>query len=111
MKIEEHPNYVLISCRNETVKDFTAELELVLQEKYLASNVIIDFSCWKSLLIEELLNLLELSSNHRSKKNSFVVINNAINPDDIPQEIIVVPTLQEAEDIIEMEEIERDLGF
>ncbi|HAT63224.1 MAG TPA: ribonuclease Z, partial [Flavobacteriaceae bacterium] len=41
----------------------------------------------------------------------FVIVNNAINPDDIPDEMIVVPTLQEAADIIEMEEIERDLGF
>jgi len=29
----------------------------------------------------------------------------------MPDEIIVVPTMQEAYDIIEMEEIERDLGF
>jgi hypothetical protein len=29
----------------------------------------------------------------------------------MPDEIVVVPTLQEAYDIIEMEEIERDLGF
>jgi hypothetical protein len=38
-------------------------------------------------------------------------VNNAINFDDIPEEMIVVPTLEEARDIIEMEEIERDLGF
>jgi hypothetical protein len=29
----------------------------------------------------------------------------------LPKEIIVVPTLQEAEDMIEMEEIERELEF
>ena len=29
----------------------------------------------------------------------------------MPDEICVVPTLQEAHDIIEMEDIERDLGF
>jgi len=29
----------------------------------------------------------------------------------MPDEIVVVPTMQEAYDIIEMEEIERDLGF
>jgi len=36
---------------------------------------------------------------------------NAIDLDDTPEEIVVVPTLQEAFDIIEMEEMERDLGF
>jgi hypothetical protein len=29
----------------------------------------------------------------------------------MPDEIVVVPTIQEAYDIIEMEEMERDLGF
>ena len=29
--------------------------------------------------------------------------------DEVPDEICVVPTIQEARDIIEMEEIERDL--
>ena len=31
--------------------------------------------------------------------------------DEIPDELIVVPSIQEAYDIIEMEEMERDLGF
>ena len=34
-----------------------------------------------------------------------------VDADEVPEEIIVVPTLQEARDIIEMEEIERDLGI
>ena len=42
---------------------------------------------------------------------SFVVICNGIDIDDVPDEINVVPTLQEAEDVLEMEAIERDLGF
>jgi hypothetical protein len=29
----------------------------------------------------------------------------------VPDEMVVVPTVLEAHDIIEMEEIERDLGF
>jgi len=39
------------------------------------------------------------------------VVTNAININETPEEIIVVPSLQEAYDIIEMEDIERDLGF
>ena len=31
--------------------------------------------------------------------------------DDFPDNFNIVPTLQEAEDVIEMENIERDLGF
>ena len=42
---------------------------------------------------------------------SFVVIKSGINIDDFPESVNIVPTLQEAEDILEMEAIERDLGF
>ncbi|MFT7352319.1 MAG: hypothetical protein ACI9XR_002096, partial [Flavobacterium sp.] len=34
-----------------------------------------------------------------------------INFNTLTKSIIVVPTLQEAHDLIEMDEIERDLGF
>ena len=34
-----------------------------------------------------------------------------IDIDDFPESINIVPTLQEAKDIMEMEAIERDLGF
>jgi len=40
-----------------------------------------------------------------------VIVNNAVDIDEVPSEMTVVPTLQEAFDIVEMEEIERDLGF
>ncbi|MDH3323482.1 MAG: ribonuclease Z, partial [Flavobacteriaceae bacterium] len=43
--------------------------------------------------------------------HSFVIVSDKVNLDGIPDEIIVVPTMQEAYDVIEMEEIERDLGF
>jgi hypothetical protein len=40
-----------------------------------------------------------------------VIVTDRVDFDEMPDEIVVVPTLQEAYDIIEMEEIERDLGF
>ena len=42
---------------------------------------------------------------------SFVIVATNVSIDEIDEKLIVVPTLQEARDIIEMEEIERDLGF
>ena len=47
----------------------------------------------------------------KTKKKSFVLINDAVGIDELPDELIVVPTLQEAEDMIQMDEIQRDLGF
>jgi hypothetical protein len=54
---------------------------------------------------------LTLSNTHRALKKSLVLVNAAVSTDEIPDELLVVPTLHEAEDVIDMEEIERDLGF
>ncbi|CAN0606593.1 unnamed protein product, partial [Ectocarpus sp. 12 AP-2014] len=42
---------------------------------------------------------------------SFVLVSDKVSYDDVPEEINLVPTLQEARDVVEMEEIERDLGI
>lgn len=76
-------------------------------------NIIINLSKQADLAIKKLLPYLEISNNHRAAKKSFVLVVNGFDYDDDenPEELIIVPTLQEAFDIIEMEEIERDLGF
>ena len=40
-----------------------------------------------------------------------MLVTDKVSYDKIPDAICVVPTIQEARDIIEMEEIERDLGL
>ena len=55
--------------------------------------------------------LLELSTSHRENGTSFVIVCKDIDIDEIPDEINVVPTFTEALDILEMDAIERDLGF
>jgi len=74
-------------------------------------NVIIDFSDYKGVKTENILLFLKYSKEHKDNGMSFVMVDKGINRDDIPDEIIIVPTLTEAKDIIEMENIERDLGF
>jgi hypothetical protein len=53
----------------------------------------------------------KISDEFKEVNKSFVVVTNSLNANELPEEIMIVPTLQEAEDIIEMEEIERELGF
>ena len=55
--------------------------------------------------------LTVLSSIHKVNKKSFVVIQNKISINEFDESILVVPTLQEAKDIVEMEDLERELGF
>ena len=61
--------------------------------------------------ITNLLLFLKVADEHRNNGMSFVIICNGIDIDEIPDEINVVPTIIEAEDVLEMEAIERDLGF
>ncbi len=53
----------------------------------------------------------DLSKKHKKAKKSFVIVAENIDFNDVPASMLVVPTLLEAHDMIEMEEIERDLGF
>ncbi|MCG2418650.1 ribonuclease Z [Aequorivita sp. F47161] len=111
MKIENHPNYVVLEDEKDDIKDFASFIESQIPTKYKGQNVVLNLLKYQSLELPQLLKFLKTSNLHRKTKHSFVIVNDAIDIDDVPFEMIVVPTLQEAEDIIEMEEIERDLGF
>ncbi len=78
---------------------------------YKSQNLIIDLTYDKALSMADIKLFLDLSKNHHIEKKSLVLVTDAINLNDIPNKLTVVPTLLEAHDIIEMEEIERDLGF
>ncbi|WP_117884429.1 ribonuclease Z [Aureibaculum luteum] len=79
--------------------------------KFKNENVILDFSKSKGIDKENILLFLPIVKQHKNNGMSFVIILNEIEADDFPNEMIVVPTHVEAFDIIEMENIERDLGF
>lgn len=111
MKISRHENYIVLGDQHDDIIKFAHHLERIVPISYDKDNLVIDLLKYKELDLTKLLKFLKLSNYHRSTKHSFVIVNNAINVDVIPQEMIVVPTLQEAGDIVEMEDIERDLGF
>ena len=111
MKTKITDKYTVLIDEREDAANFAQFLERIVPEKFEHCNLIIDLNKYKALELSQLLEFLKLSNYHRSTKHSFVIVNNAINVDDIPYEMTVVPSLQEAMDIVEMEEIERDLGF
>lgn len=110
MKVIEKEGYKILRDEKEDVKDFVGFLKSK-HENFKNDNVIIDILKYGELQLQELLSFLDLSNEHRKGKRSFVIVNDAINIDTVPQELVVVPTLREAEDVIQMEKIERDLGF
>ncbi len=88
------------------LKDFNKNLS-----NFKNDNIILDFSNGNNIELKEILLFSQLSAVHKNNDNSFVLVYNGINIDKIPLELVTVPTLKEAEDIIELENIERDLGI
>jgi len=111
MKIDNHPDYVVLEDEKNDISSFASFIESQVPSKYKGRNVVLNLLKYDSLELNELLLFLKVSNLHRKTKQSFVIVNDAISMDEIPYEMIVVPTVLEAGDIIEMEEIERDLGF
>jgi hypothetical protein len=111
MKINVTNKFTVLADDRDDVVSFANYLEHIIPKKFEDDHLVIDLLSSETLELSQLLEFLKISTYHRSSKHSFVIINENIDIDDIPDELIVVPTLQEAEDVIEMEEIERDLGF
>lgn len=74
-------------------------------------NLILDFSNNINIVLEEILLFSQRSEVHKNNNKSFVVVYENIDLDKMSDELIVVPTFQEAVDVIEIEEIERELGI
>jgi hypothetical protein len=74
-------------------------------------NIIVNLFSFSKLTSGDILEFLPISNQHRGAKKSFVLVTNKVSFEEVPEEICVVPTIQEAKDIIEMEEIERDLDL
>jgi hypothetical protein len=110
MNTTEKENYLLIEPDNASLTDFTSALTKN-HSTFKDKNVILDLLKYNEDVSEKLLAFLELSSIHRSGNKSFVIVNDALGIDDMPDELVIVPTIQEAEDMIQMDEIQRDLGF
>lgn len=110
MKITEKEKYKILEDEKGDLTGFATYISRN-HVNFRNDNVVINLLEKGEVQLENLLSFLEISNLHRSKKKSFVIVTKEIDIDAIPEELIVVPTLLEAEDIINMEELERELGF
>jgi hypothetical protein len=96
-----------------TQGDCQAFLEKITNQynTFQKQNLILDLSKNKTISLVEIKLFSPLSKQHKNNKKSMVLVIDNADIDKIPQAMSVVPTLLEAHDIIEIEEIERDLGF
>jgi len=110
MIFDTEGNITIITQEKASIIELVKKLE-VLYERFKNDNVIISLTSLNKIPLEQIVEFLQISNKHRKAKHSFVIVTDKVDLDEMPDEIIVVPTLQEAYDIIEMEEMERDLGF
>lgn len=110
MIIDQEENTSIITQEKATIVELVKKLES-LYPKFEKHNIIIKLSSLEKIALQDVNEFLRISTKHREAKHSFVVVTNALNVDETPDKIIVVPTVKEAFDIIEMEVIERDLGI
>lgn len=110
MKVEEKGHTVIIKDTNNDVSAFAGKMAEGYNS-YKERNIIVDITNDGHVALDDILGFLSLSNKHRKAKKSFVIVAGDADFNDMPDEMVVVPTVLEAHDIIEMEEIERDLGF
>ena len=93
--------------------NFSLFLENFKNEKdnLLKDSIVISFLNSFQPNVEEINSFIDIAAEKKENSTSFVLVIDNISIDDFPDELNIVPTITEAEDIIEMENIERELGF
>jgi uncharacterized protein YueI len=110
MTITFKKNTTIISSNHQDFDSFFDDF----QEKastFLNENVILDLSHLQNVTLKNIGAFSVNSKAFKKQKKSFLIVVSRIDFNKVPNSINVVPSLQEAFDVIEMEEIERDLGF
>ena len=107
MIINQHNSTVVITQDKTNSSEFLKKLS-VIHERYKENDLILQL---KDTPIASMDALVSLSEMHRQLNYSFIVVSTHLNQDDFEDQLTIVPTLQEAHDYIEMELMQRDLGF
>lgn len=110
MILDQNGNITLITQEKSTLVALVQKIQEVYS-KFKNDNIIVNLTSLNKLSVQDIIEFLELSNTHRKAKHSFVIVSDQIDFEEAPDEMIIVPTLKEAYHVIEMEEMERDLGF
>ena len=101
---------IIVSQEKISIELFFQNLEKEY-DKFKNDNLVLDLLSFSELTPYNVISFLEIARKHKKNGKSFVLVSNQVSYDDVPEEINLVPSLQEARDVVEMEEIERDLGI
>ncbi len=110
MKVEQKDNCTIIKDTQGDLVSFLMKLTHEFKT-FESQNLIIDISAYKNLSVSDLNTFLKLSNQQKKAKKSFVIVVKDFDFNTVTTKLVVVPSRLEAIDIIELDEIERDLGF
>lgn len=110
MKVHQKGNATIIKDSNSNLDALVINLNNQIKT-FEDQNLIIDLSAYHGLNVKSVNIFLALAKQFKKAKKSFIIVLEDFDFNKVPTSITLVPTVQEAHDIIEMEEIERDLGF
>jgi hypothetical protein len=108
---------VTIKGHTITIKDTEGNIVAFLEKinnqyhSFKEHNLILDISHDQSVDVKSIGIFSDLAKKHKRENKSLVLVAKDLDYNKVPVAIIVVPTQLEAHDMIEMDEIERDLGF
>ena len=110
MKVEQRGHTTIIRNTDGNSADF--QVKIVHEyNSFKLQNLILDLSHDKSLTMKDIKSFIDLTKEHKKGKKSLILVTDNVDFNAVPTSVNVVPSILEAHDIIEMEEIERDMGF
>jgi hypothetical protein len=110
MIIDKDGNTTIITQEKASIVELVKKIN-ILYDRFKNNNIIVKISKLDDVEVGDIVEFMQLSNKHRKAKHSFVIVSNSANLEEMPDEIIVVPSTKEAFDVIEMEIMERDLGI
>ena len=110
MKVEHKGHTTIIKDTESNYLQFVEKLTSQYNS-FKDTNLILDITHDKSVDFTSLKNFTDLTKTHKKNKKSLVIVAAKIDFNKVPSKLQVVPSRLEAHDLIEMDEIERDLGF
>tara|TARA_B100000809_G_C15011238_1_gene485027 strand:- start:528 stop:860 length:333 start_codon:yes stop_codon:yes gene_type:complete len=110
MLIEKKENYTFIHTDENSFSEFYTCFTKK-EEGFKKENLILQISTDIVTTKEDFLLFLSTAEQKKENGTSFALVCASANIDDYPETFNIVPTLLEAKDILEMEAMERELGF
>ena len=107
MNFHLNGNIAIVTFNDNVENKFLYFLDEIYS-KIKNKNIILNFN--NNILKADFLNkITDFAVSHQKMNLSFVIVSLSLIPDIVPELLVCSPTLKEAEDLIEMDIIQRDL--